>query len=204
MSNCSYSLHYCSPQKHTASWLTSFFSTSVLRQFSFSLQKYLLWLSRIVCTYIFHAAPGFLWRREGHQNINDSRSCCFSTTGTTTYLPLFQHSPPRPSSYLYSSQSLPRYICQQPPQLFALMEENHIVPWWKLLQKETNVLLFALPLHSLPGTHISMFSALIDHLSPIGQAVSTLFLRKPELLISSHVFYISMYLFRWMVLPQLI
>lgn len=123
MSNCSYSLHYCSPQKHSASWLTSFFSTSVLRQFSFSLQKYLLWLSRIVSTYIFHAAPGFLWRREGHQNIKDSRSCCFSTTGTTTYLPLCSST---------ALQGLPPICIQVSPfQDISASSLHNYLPWWK-------------------------------------------------------------------------
>lgn len=40
-----------------------------------------------VCIYIFHAAPGVLWRRERHQTIKDIRSCCFTATGSTTYLP---------------------------------------------------------------------------------------------------------------------
>lgn len=56
-----------------------------------------------------------------------------------------------------------------------------------------------------PTPACSQYLLLTDHLSPIYQAVSILLLREPaELLISSHVVYISICLFRWTVPPQLI
>lgn len=62
------------------------------------------------CIYVFHAAPGLLWRRERHQNIKDIRSCCFTAKGTTSSF-LFPVQPPKAFlPCLYLSQPLPRYL----------------------------------------------------------------------------------------------
>lgn len=137
--------------------------------------------------------------------IKDIGSCCFRQAPELTYLPV----PVQPSKaflpHLYSSQPLPRYlICHQPPQLFPLMEENHTVPWWKLRQKETNVMPFALP----PFTarhHTSMLSVLAPYWPSQSHLPGTLhsFTQRTSWIVDFFSC-ISIYLFRWMVLPQLI
>lgn len=139
------------------------------------------------------------WEYKGYQKL---LLHCHKHHNLSTFL--FQYSPPRPSSRIWV-QVKP---FQGTLSVISLLSyspwwKKHAVPWWRFLQMETSVMPSAFPLGFQPGTHTHTLSALgsvTDHRSPTCQAAFILSIwQTAQLSISSNVFYISTYLFRWKV-----